>query len=257
MNKMTFGMSIVAGLAVAGNAWAAGQNYGSFVGANVTYTDVTENSTTDPLPLFGAPTVVGDTMSFSPNNYESFANAGVPADITDSQLSFTLSTNDNDTSLTMFELTETGDYTLIGPPGSFAQAVISTPVFFDITGVDGVEVDGPSGSFNMVIVPASGNFLLPGTGGVITGVIWSGSIQIDLLGALAGTEFEGQGVTEAYITIDNVLASAAAGGASSFIKKKETDGVVIEITTIDRGDIPEPATATLLALGLAAIARRS
>ena len=42
-------------------------NYGSHMGTHVTYVNVTEDSGEDePLPLFGAPTVTGNSIDFNP-----------------------------------------------------------------------------------------------------------------------------------------------------------------------------------------------
>ncbi|WP_428386238.1 PEP-CTERM sorting domain-containing protein [Mucisphaera sp.] len=255
MKKSSLLFTLALGFGTAATASAATQNYGTFVGTDVTYHDVTEGSDTDPLALFDAPTVLGNSLNFSPNSFESSTDgASTLSDITDSQLAFTLTVNDPTQSLSTFELTEAGDYTLIGAPGSFAYAAVAAPIYYQITEVGGVAVDGPSGQDSLVFTPSGGEFLLPAAGGVVNG-IFTGSIQIDLLGLLTGTEFEGQAVTAAYITLNNTLATTSQG-ASSFIKKKDADGVVIEVTTIDEGDIPEPASAALLGLGLAAVLRR-
>ena len=45
-------------------------NYGSFMGTDVTYVDVTESSATDPVPLFGAPSVSGNSIDFNPVGFD-------------------------------------------------------------------------------------------------------------------------------------------------------------------------------------------
>ena len=64
-------------------------NYGSFAGTSVNYIDVTENSTTDSLPLYGTPTLSGDSVSFSPARFSSSA-AGAASDQTVGNLTFTV-----------------------------------------------------------------------------------------------------------------------------------------------------------------------
>src|SRR5215510_6970817 len=59
-------------------AYAASINYGSFPGATVMYTDVTESSVTDPVPLFGAPVVSGDSIDFTPVNFAASSQLHVP-----------------------------------------------------------------------------------------------------------------------------------------------------------------------------------
>ena len=48
---------------------AAPINYGNFNGTNVMYLGVTEDSSTDPTPLFGPPTVTNDSLSFNPVSF--------------------------------------------------------------------------------------------------------------------------------------------------------------------------------------------
>ena len=47
-------------LCFAPSSFAAPINYGDFPGTSVTFLDVTEDSATDPTPLFGAPALAGD-----------------------------------------------------------------------------------------------------------------------------------------------------------------------------------------------------
>ena len=63
-------------------------NWGSHMGTNVTYVNVMEDSgASEPLPLFGPPTVTGNSIDFNPLGFDaSSANGG--SDITDSNLVF-------------------------------------------------------------------------------------------------------------------------------------------------------------------------
>src|SRR5688572_21992185 len=50
---------------------AAQINYGSHMGTNFTYVNVTEDTgASEPLPLFGAPTVTGNSMDFNPVGFD-------------------------------------------------------------------------------------------------------------------------------------------------------------------------------------------
>src|SRR5688500_6971597 len=63
-------------------------NYGSHMGTHVTYVNVTEDSGEDePLPLFGAPTVTGNSIDFNPVGFDAASSDG-GSDITDSNLVF-------------------------------------------------------------------------------------------------------------------------------------------------------------------------
>src|SRR5262245_53442552 len=55
-------------IATSHSAFGASINYGDFNGNNVKFLDVTESSD-DALPLYGAPTVSGDSLSFSPQQF--------------------------------------------------------------------------------------------------------------------------------------------------------------------------------------------
>src|SRR5947207_4379405 len=66
-------------------------NYGNFNGTNVMYLNVTEDSSTDPTPLFGAPTVSDDALSFNPSGFGATSSGG-GTDLTDGTLATTIMT---------------------------------------------------------------------------------------------------------------------------------------------------------------------
>ncbi|QDU71696.1 PEP-CTERM sorting domain-containing protein [Mucisphaera calidilacus] len=229
--------SLIATLALAGVAQAASINYGTFVSDNVTFTDVTESSNTAPLPLFDAPNVAGDALTFGPIEFGSESN-GAGAKIVDSQLRTEITTNGvGIDTLTIFE---SGDYTLIGDTQAFAIASVAAPVFIDITEVDGVAVDGPEVIANLVFSPSGGVFAL--ADGIAVGVPWTGDLTVDIDSLVAGN------VTGLTLTFDNTLSVATSEATAGLIKKK--------LAKIDVDLVPEPASAALLALGLFGIARR-
>jgi hypothetical protein len=64
-------------------------NYGTHAGNTVIYQDVTESSATDPVPLFGAPVVTGDSIDFNPALFNAFSHLGSPpVDLTNGLLAF-------------------------------------------------------------------------------------------------------------------------------------------------------------------------
>ncbi|WP_428386237.1 PEP-CTERM sorting domain-containing protein [Mucisphaera sp.] len=224
---------------------AASLNYGDFVSTNVTFEQVTESSSS-PLPLLGAPTTADDALIFTPITFGAEANNGVPSsDIVDAQLRTQVTSNAG-IGIDTITINEAGDYTLIGVPGAFALASVSAPVFIDIIEVDGVAVDGPELITDLFIAPGSGVYDL-GTDGLSIGVVWTGNLTVDIAQLAADNGITGN-VTGVDITFDNTLSAASGAGASAIIKKKQAE---IEVTLV-----PEPASAALLALGLAGLARR-
>ena len=68
------------------SAFADTLNYGDFTGSNVEFIDVTEISN-DPLPLFGVPKVIGDSLDFPTPGFISESTAG-DIDFLDGRLRF-------------------------------------------------------------------------------------------------------------------------------------------------------------------------
>src|SRR3712207_4160532 len=65
-------------------AGAAQINYGTFMGTHVIYTNITEDTgASEPLPLFGPPTVTGDSIDFNPVGFDA-ASTNIGSDITSS-----------------------------------------------------------------------------------------------------------------------------------------------------------------------------
>ncbi|MEQ9453065.1 MAG: PEP-CTERM sorting domain-containing protein [Phycisphaeraceae bacterium] len=247
LNKMTLTGCLVT-VALGGSfAQAASLNYGTFVSDDVTFENVTESSGTGTLPLQGAPaSVAQNAMTFNPTTFESSSVGAPGASIIDSQLRTIISSNSNSVGIVSIDLFETGDYTIIGGPGTFAIASVSAPVFVDIIEVDGVAIDGPELATNLFITPGSGVYDL-GIDGVGVGVIWSGDLTIDIVALAASASITGN-VTGVELTFDNTLSTSNGNGAAAFIKKK--------LTKIDVEIVPEPASAALLSLGLAGLMRR-
>jgi hypothetical protein len=224
------------------NSPAATMNYGDFMGATITYHDVTEENG-EPTLLFSAPSVVGDTLEFNPVNFLAEIDPGPGAEIVDSTIVTVLEAKPG-FFINNIEISELGDYTLIGLPAAFAQAEVGAAFFFEVLAVDGVLVgDGPTGSVNMLFTsgagPNGGEFSLPGD--ACTAVAWEGTAFLDIDAVMAASPYAGQSATSLRLTFDNTLAVAADANASAFIKKKEIGGIII------RTNIPEPTTIALVA----------
>lgn len=227
-------------------ALAQTTNYGNFAGATVVYTDVTEYSGTDPLPLFNAPIIAGNTLDFNPT-FSSFAENG--SDTTDGQLSFGIDSMSGN-AIDELVLSEGGAYTMVGNGSAFVDV---TAVFYiDIYAVD---FAGP-GTSPLVSLTNSMTFS-PNPDGTIlhtpvfTQGQWSGGVSIDINDALvqAGVDFE-MGATLLSVTLDNTLvAYSSADGTTSFIDKKDFKGFSITV-------VPEPSSIALALLSLGGLGLR-
>ena len=238
----------IGGFATAGHAVPT--NYGNFVGINVTYTQVTEDSVTDPGPLFGAPTVAGDTLDFNPVSFGSSSTGASGVDTTDGALTFGIEAKPNHV-FNQVNFSEAGDFSLLGFGGTGTYASVRANFFIDILEVDDVLVNIPQIVTSMTFMPSGGDWdlLNDGPGPLVEGT-WSGSISVDLTQALidAGIPFV-NGVTLASVTLDNKLLTLSEDGTSATIAKKDFKGLAVTAV------VPEPSTALLLGLGLAVLAR--
>jgi hypothetical protein len=250
-------------------------NYGTHMGTHVTYVDVTEDSGADePLPLFGAPTVTGNSIDFNPVGFDAASTDG-GSDITDSNLVFMVEAKSG-SRLSSLVFSEAGDTTMAGSvtPGSMttATAVFATGVL-DIHEVDFVGINHISVPFSLTFTPSGGTYFLgtDGGGGPVFHTQWSGSVNLDIDAILVANGFilppgpidpEG-GATKISIDLDNTLVAVSQDGTSSVISKKDFGGITIRtnVRTEPGGEpeIPEPAAfvlAGLAFLGLAAQRRR-
>jgi len=232
-------------------AQAGTLNHGDFAADTVMFTDVTEVSD-DPVPLYGTPIAIGDTLSFfqpgaSPNPSLGFSATAPPGDSTDGFLSFGVMANPG-YGITTVEISEGGDYAFSALGSALAQVSANLIVqSLTITHVDGlpitpIEVDDlQSIVVNFPPGPSPGFWDL------------SSSFDIDQILTDAGVSFD-LGATKLTVSLDNILQALADPAALATIRKKEFD---VEIGT--RREIPEPATCALAVLGLTMIvaSRRS
>ena len=228
------------------SASAAVMHHGDFTGPNIMYQGVLESSITDPLELYGAPTLVGDSLVFRPDDFGSSSSGG-GSDVTDGQLSMTIMAL-NPQGIETIHVEESGDYLLIGPASELGMAFIFAPVNIRVTQIDGVDVVGPTPQkqYAMDVLvnnnPHDGMLSLddegPGFG------LWDTQIDIDVNALLAEFNLSGR-ATKIEFSLDNKMATASSALTSADVRKKDAS---LYISMND--PVPEPSTFALAGLGL-------
>jgi hypothetical protein len=229
-------------------------NYGSYSGNTVIFQNVTEDSSTDPVPLFGAPTQTADSLSFSPVSFGASASGAGGVDLTDGTLAMKLQAKPG-FGVHSFALSEAGDYTIAGSGGTSATtAQVSATIFIRVLEVDNAGVTPFGPDLNLIFTPTGtpptafgGQYHYGPDSGI--GVIWSGGTSVDIDAVLAGAGYgPTHHATLVSVTMDNTLLAVSEAGTVSFIKKKALDGVTITV--------PEPGMLSMLLIGAMALSRR-
>ena len=228
-------------------AHAAPINYGDFSGATVNYLQVTEeaNSAGDAAPLFGAPTVTGDSIDFDPVGFSASATGAAGNDLTDGNLNFDIVAKPNN-AITSVYFSEAGDTTLAGFGTDATFTSVTTNIFIDIKEVDGVGINAINFNTQLAFSPSGGSYQLgaDGGGGPLFNTAWTGNTLIDVNAILAANNIPYTlGATKVSVNLDNTLVALSENGTSSLIAKKDADGVTI--TT----NVPEPSSVVLALLG--------
>lgn len=251
-NVTATALSVCSLFACASAIQAAAINYGDFSGATVNFLQVTEDSGTDPTPVYGSPSVFGNSLDFNPLSFNASASGSGGVDITDGTLTLMMTSNPGHF-IDCIKFDEAGDYTLAGF-GTAATAVSVTANFnIEIQEVDGVAIGSILVNPVMNFTPSNGDFDLANDagGGPAANGSWAGMLMADLTQVLIDNNIPYvNGVTKVSVTFDNTLVATSEDGTSAFIAKKDVGGVGITV-------IPEPASLGLLTLGgLCMMARR-
>ena len=206
--------------------------YGDFVASDCTFKGVGETSQFNPLPLFGSPTVSGDTLMFSPVNFASSALGDGGLDYVDSHLSVDITANAGHNIYTV-NLTEKGDFALTGngTPDTYAQ--VTMPVWMQILKVNGAGINPITVQDDMVFTNAG-----LWSGGASSGA-WQGILNFDVTATLRANGVPSGFATQVQLTLDNTLTTQSELGTSAVVNKTQADI-----------SIPEPATLSLLAAGM-------
>src|SRR5262245_13353249 len=241
-----------------GQAALATINHGNFAGTNVTFGNVSETSTFgDPEPLFGAPSVSGNSLLFSPPNFTATTSGAGGLDQTGALLQTVITATPVSTIGTV-NFTEFGDATLIGPANAGTGVFASLAGFVRVLEVNGLPITPLTIGFNAGGLQ-NGSFT-PGTLGTAGldrisnpgTTLWSGTLSVDIAAALALAGISGK-ATKVELALDNDLyAYTEAAGNSAKIQKKAVTGPTIIIDII-----PEPGTAALLCIGLVGMTLRA
>jgi hypothetical protein len=243
-------LSIILGAALGGlpyAAFGAPINYGSHTGTSVSYVNVTEDTTTgDSQPLFGPPTVTGNSIDFNPIGFDAEASGAGGSDDTGGQLKFSIQAHAGN-AITSIQFSEAGDTTLTGVGTDATSTAVTANGTITINAVDGAAITPLTRPISLTFTPSGGNYGLATDGGglPIYHTQWTGSLAVNLPQILTNASVPfAVGATNISVDLVNLLTARSQAGTDALINKHDFGG--LSITAI----IPEPASALLFAVGL-------
>ncbi|MEQ8210882.1 MAG: hypothetical protein RH917_13735 [Lacipirellulaceae bacterium] len=107
--------------------------------AGIVFTDIVEDSGTDPTPLYGAPSPFLVGLDFNPTAAFSASSVNGGADLTDGQLDFSVRTRP-EVGITSISLSEFGQYSLTGVGTAATNAFVGATMFVTVTHLDGAPI---------------------------------------------------------------------------------------------------------------------
>ncbi len=223
-------------------AKAAPLVHGNFSGVTVDFLAVTEDSTTDDVSapggaLYGAPTLVNDTLVFSTPNFAASA-AGGSSDFVNGTLTLQIQAKPG-FFIERIAISEIGDYALAGIGG----AGTSVSIFGALTVND---LTFSTGNYSDPISFTPGDSFSLGAGDS-AGVV-SGTAEVDLV-----NDFFLVGVTSVGITFDNNLLANSEAGTTATIKKAFEALQSITVSTSPGPIVPEPSSLALASIVCASL----
>lgn len=229
-------------------------------GNTVSYVGISETSLTDPVPLFGSPTVSGDSIDFNPTGFGAFAAGGAVKN-TDGQLVFTVLAKQG-FGISNINFSEAGVTTLAGIGTDNTYTDVSATGAVNIYEVDGVPINTISIPLSLTFAPnGNGTFHLVSDAGLgLSGLPWTGGQLVDLDAALNNHNPKipfALGATKISVDLDNSLVAQSENGTFSLIDKKDFGGLAVTVNMPHGGggpDSPEPTSLVLACLGLAGVA---
>lgn len=223
-------------------------NYGSHMGASVTFVDVTEsNNEEGPLSeaLFGAPIVSGNSMDFNPVGFDAASANGINSpDVTNGELMFMVQAKPGNAVQTI-KFSEIGDTTLVGTGNDATFTAVNMGGSINIHEVDGGGINAISFPFTMSFTPSGGTFGLASDGPGFTQ--WMGMVLVDVQQELVNRSVNFTlGATKISVNLSNILTAMSQTGTSAIISKKDA-GLIVEV---NGPIIPEPGSALIAVMAI-------
>jgi PEP-CTERM motif len=222
-------------------------NYGSHTGTSVSYVNVTEDTTTgDSQPLFGTPTVTGNSIDFNPVGFDAEASGAAGSDDTGGRLTFSIQAHLGN-AITSVQFSEAGDTTLAGVGTDATSTAVTANGTIKINAVDGAAITPITRPISLSFTPSGGTYGLASDGGglPIYHTQWTGSLTVNLPQILTNASVPfAFGATNISVDLVNLLTARSQAGTDALMNKHDFGG--LSITAV----VPEPASALLFAMGL-------
>jgi hypothetical protein len=219
--------------------WAAPINYGSYLGSTVQFDDITA----DDGVMIGPPTVIGDSVEFTPRIASGSSGGGTHT--IDNVLTFGLFAQPG-FAISDFHLAESGFVTLSGEGTDETTAVSRATVQLIIDEVDGNPITPVIQNFIF-----TNNFDLDASPGDNPWSIAFG-LDIEFILGMEPVPFA-FGATHLLVSVTNTLTTTSEDGSSAQINK---DALSVAATTIPTTEVPEPSSLCLVGLGVMTAYRR-
>ncbi|HTS16717.1 MAG TPA: PEP-CTERM sorting domain-containing protein [Verrucomicrobiae bacterium] len=216
-------------------------NYGNVVGTDVVYSNVTETATspTTAVPLYGAPSAVGNELLFTHMTFSAIQSNGASATTAGMVNTEIISKGGFGQFVGQLQLQEVGQVTLAGTGTSATSAIISNEVVATVLAIDFTPLAQPVTFTAWMTTSNGGEWNLPPP---INAKSWSGSLTLNIASDLANAGYSSD-ATMVDLEVYNELDTTSEPGTTASIAKKAA-GVQVMTTMI-----PEPGSFALLVLG--------